>query len=240
MHSRTDRITEPGPFNITLGTSIVFFLNPLGVRHREPPFVFGRTPRSLLEGGTERNSTRNLSRAAALPPPALCVKVACGIKTKRQRPQSSSACYEHPSEMSTLAHALHLCAVSFFPEGLKPRNYCLTYRTDVCQRNVRFLNTADLMINGQSAENGDFPARRPRSRSNSQTKPPTTILSVIALTHHFRPAEMQDGIATGYDSLREPSVKEVNLAFLPFVSNDFEPREGTLTFSRAKALVPLG
>lgn len=152
MHSRTDRITEPGPFNITPGTTIVVFLNPLGVRHREPPLVFGRTP-TLPPGRRNRKKLDQepLSRCGVAPP-ALCVKVACGIKTKRQRLQFSSACYEHPSEMSTLAHALHPYVVSFFPEGLKPRNYRLTYRADVCQRNVRFLNTADLMINGQSAE----------------------------------------------------------------------------------------
>lgn len=178
----------------------------------DPPARFRQDPHAPSWKAEPKETRPGTSLALRrCPPPALCVKVTCGIKTKRQRPQSSSACYEHPSEMSTLAHALHPYAVSFFPEGLKPRNYHLTYRADVCQRNVRFLNTADPMINGQSAK--DFAAHRPRSRSNSQTKPPTTILSVIALTHHFRPAEMQDSIATGYDSLRESGVKEVNWPF---------------------------
>lgn len=38
--------------------------------------------------------------------------------------------------------------------------------------------------------------------STLQTKPPATILSVIALTHPIWPAEIQDDKAAGYDSLR--------------------------------------
>lgn len=88
MLSRTDRITESGPFNITPGTTIVVFLNPLGVRHREPPLlfmrkstsckllirplVFGRTP-TLPPGRRNRKKLDQepLSRCGVAPPCAL-------------------------------------------------------------------------------------------------------------------------------------------------------------------------
>ncbi len=50
---------------------------------------------------------------------------------------------------------------------------------------------------------------------------------------------MKDGIATGYDSLREPSVKEANWAFCHSFRMILSLGRG-LTFSRAKAFMSLG
>ena len=83
MHSRTDCITEPGPFNITLGTSIVVFLNPLGVRHREPPFVFGRTP-------TLPPRRRNRKKLDQDPLSRCGVAPSCALRKGRMRDQNET------------------------------------------------------------------------------------------------------------------------------------------------------
>ena len=44
----------------------------------------------------------------------------------------------------------------------------------------------------------------------SRLKPPATILPDIALAYLFRPAEMHDVKAAGYDSFRKPGVKGAN------------------------------
>lgn len=70
------------------------------------------------------------------------------------------------------------------------------------------------------------PAREsaPRFLFMSRLMSPETILSVITLAHLSRPAEMQDGKAAGYDSLREPIAKEVNWSFQHPFSNGSKPQ----------------